>query len=308
MSLSGRHSIIFLTGFVSCLSTAFGTVSIMLDYGSTSAEDIVSYGEAFAAAETFWESNLTGYRDPVGSTPDNVTISVDLSYIDGLFNVLGSAGPSSVNTQGNFMETVAGGMTFDTADLDFMVANGTFEAVIRHEMGHVLGFGVLWDAAAISDDTDIPATFQQLYTNGSGQYTGVAALAAYQVEFGQFEATFIPVELDGGAGTKDGHWNEVTDHFSIENLTGFDTDPGDGEAAPTIVGGINAGETMDDDLMSGVLSGSTYLSNTTLASFYDLGYTIEALTPVPEPQTFTALSGLLALFYSASRRRKNRLN
>lgn len=296
------HILTCTAAFASCLSTASGAISIVIDYGTTSPEDIVSYGDAFASAETFWENNLTGYRDPVGSTPGSVTISVDLSYIDGLFNVLGSAGPSSVNIQGNFMETVAGGMTFDTADLDFMVANGTFEAVIRHEMGHVLGFGVLWDTAAILDGTGIPATFQQLHTNGTGQYTGAAALAAYQVEFGQPGATFIPVELDGGSGTANGHWNEVTDNFSVENLAGFDSDPGDDVAAPTIVGGVNAGESMDDDLMTGVLSGSTFLSNTTLASFYDLGYTIGELTPVPEPRTFAALAGLLALFCSVSRR------
>lgn len=203
------------------------------------------------------------------------------------------------------METVSGGMTFDTADLDFMVTNGVFEDVIRHEMGHVLGFGVLWDTAAILDGTGIPATFQQIYTTDSGQYTGTAALAAYQLEFGQPGATFIPVELDGGSGTANGHWNEVTDNFSIENLAGFDSDPGDGGAAPTIVGGINAGESMDDDLMSGVLSGSTYLSNTTLASFFDIGYTINDFTPIPEPRTFAAISGILALFCGLSRRRNS---
>jgi hypothetical protein len=274
-----------------------------LDYGNTTAEDIASYGGAFTAAENFWESNLTGYRDPIGNTPTDITINVDLSYIDGLFNVLGSAGPSNVNIQGNFMETVSGGMTFDTADLDYMVTNGVFEKVIRHEMGHVLGFGVLWDTAAILDGTGIPATFQQVYTNGSGQYTGAAALAAYQVEFGQPSATFIPVELDGGDGTANGHWNEAKDNFNVENVAGFDSDPGDGVAAPTIVGGVHAGESLDDDLMTGVLSGSAYLSNTTLASFYDIGYTITDLILIPESKAFVALSGLMALYITLSTRR-----
>lgn len=293
----------YCLALVTCLSPVSGAIVIDLDFGDTSTEDIATYGAAFTAAESFWESKLTGYRDPAGSAPSSVTINVDLSYIDGLFNVLGSAGPSTVNIQGNFMETVSGGMTFDTADLDFMVSSGVFEDVIRHEMGHVLGFGVLWDTAAILDGSGIPATFQQVYTNGSGQYTGTAALAAFQTEFGQPDATFIPVELDGGDGTADGHWNEVTDNFNIENVAGFDSDPGDGGPAPTIVGGANAGESLDDDLMSGVLSGSTFLSNTTLASFYDIGYTIDELAAVPESRAFASLCGLAALFCVFARRK-----
>lgn len=297
-----RIIITYTSAFTACLPTASGAISILLDFGTTSAEDIATYGDAFTAAENFWESNLTGYRDPIGYRPSDITINVDLAYIDGLSNVLGSAGPNSVNIQGNFMETVSGGMTFDTADLDYMVTNGVFEAVIRHEMGHVLGFGILWD----TDGSGIPATFQQVYTNGSGQYTGAAALAAYQVEFGQPNAAFVPVELDGGSGTANGHWNEVADNFNIENLAGFDSDPGDDATAPTIVGGVYAGESLDDDLMTGVLSGSTYLSNTTLASFYDIGYTIEELALVPEAGAFAAISGLLALC-RVSCRRRNRL-
>ena len=41
----------------------------------------------------------------------------------------------------------------------------------------------------------------------AGQYTGAAALDAFKLEFNQLEATFVPVELDGGAGTANGHWN-----------------------------------------------------------------------------------------------------
>lgn len=304
MDMICRKKIALLAGFFSSLQATSGAVSIVIDYGTTSAEDIISYGSAFSAAESFWESNLTGYRDPIGSAPDSVTINVNLSFIDGLFNTLGFAGPSSVDIQGDFMETVSGEMTFDTADLDFMVTNGVFQDVIRHEMGHVLGFGVLWDTAAILDGTGITATFQQIYTNGSGQYTGNAALAAYQVEFGQPNATFIPVELDGGDGTANGHWNEVTDNFDIENIAGFDSDPGDDVVAPTIVGGVNTGESLDDDLMSGVLSG-TFLSNTTLASFNDIGFTINALTPIPEAGAFAAIGGLFALCKVVSRRKRS---
>ena len=279
-----------LIGFAAGMQTVTAAILIDLDFGDTSAADQATYGPAFAAAESFWESKLTGYRDGPGLSPNNVVISVELAYIDGVFNVLGSAGPTSGNVGGSFLEVSAGQMTFDTADLDYMVTNGVFEKVIRHEMGHVLGFGTLWSSSSVG----LPG-FQEVYVNGSGEYTGAAALAAYQEEFGQAEAGFVPVELDGGGGTANGHWNEVTDNFNIENLAGFDSDPGDEGPAPTIVGGIHAGESLDDDLMTGVLSGSTYLSNTTLASFYDIGYTIADLEPIPEPGTLAFLTFIVAL-------------
>lgn len=287
---------------VACLAShlqvATGAINIWLDYGSTAAEDVATYGATFSAAKNFWETQLTGYRDPVNLAPSGIYISVNLEYIDGAFGVLGSAGPTHGMGGGNFLEVTAGQMSFDTADLDYMDNNGLFELVIRHEMGHVLGFGTLWSSSGVG-----LAGFQEVYVDGTGQYTGAAALAAYRQEFGQADASYVPVELDGGAGTANGHWNEVTDNFSLENVAGFDSDPGDGASAPTIVGGPLAGESLDDDLMTGVLSGSAYLSNTTLASFFDIGYTTADLLPVPEPSTCAALLGLLALCQVAFNRR-----
>ena len=39
---------------------------------------------------------------------------------------------------------VLGLMKFDTADLDVLESGGLLQAVILHEMGHVLGFGTIW--------------------------------------------------------------------------------------------------------------------------------------------------------------------
>ena len=36
-------------------------------------------------------------------------------------------------------------MSFDTADLAQMAADGTLVDVITHEMGHVIGIGTIWD-------------------------------------------------------------------------------------------------------------------------------------------------------------------
>ena len=88
-----------------------------IDYGTTSAEDIATYGPTFAEAVDFWQSHLTGYRDGA-LAPSAVTIAVTLENIDGLGGTLGSAGPSTVDIQGSFMEPVTGGMTFDTSTSD----------------------------------------------------------------------------------------------------------------------------------------------------------------------------------------------
>ncbi len=167
------------------------------------------------------------------------------------------------------------------------------EFVIKHEVGHILGLGTLWE-------------LNNLYDVGTGQYTGANGVAFYNNEFGQ-SGSFVPVELDGSPGTANGHWNEVTDNFAIEDVAGFDAQPGDGGPAPTVVNGPNIGESLDDALMTGVLSGSTFLSDTTLGSLRDLGYTtIEPnvkTSAIPEPKSLVL--GALAACLLMSRRHRS---
>lgn len=239
-------------------------INITLDYGSTTSADIETYGGEFAEAVEFWEGQLTGYRDSGLGAPAQVLIEVNLSEIDGSGGTLGQAGPTFGNFFGNFLEATQGEMIFDTADLVSLRENETFGDVVRHEMGHVLGLGTLWELNGV-------------YQNGSGQYTGAAGVAAFREEFNQPDSTYVPVELDGGGGTANGHWNTGINLGSQEELDSRD-DPGD-----TIVyTSVNNGEILDDELMSGFLSGSVWMSNTTLQSFYDIGYTV-----IPEPAACT---------------------
>ena len=226
-------------------SVSNASINIVLDYGATSAADVVTYGAAFNAAETFWESNLSGYRDGL-LAPTSVIMNVALGNIDGAGGTLGSAGPTQVNIQGNFLETTQGNMTFDTSDLGSSVSAGTFEAVIRHEMAHVLGFGSLWSSSAVG----LPG-YQEVYVNGSGQYTGAFGLAAFQQEFDQADATYVPIELDGAAGTANGHWNMGIDLGAEFEAVDSRDDPGD-----TIVyTSVFNGKVLDNELMTGFLSG-----------------------------------------------------
>jgi hypothetical protein len=130
-------------------------------------------------------------------------------------------------------------------------------------MAHVMGFGTLW-------------TDNGVYLNNTGQYTGPAALSIYKVEFSQPSATFIPVELGGGPGTANGHWNEVDGGSA---LTGIVSPLGD----------------MQFELMTGWINTPYFISQTTVASFVDIGFQ-SASADVPEPASMALFSiGLVAI-------------
>jgi hypothetical protein len=234
---------------------------------------------AFSAAEAKWESLITGYQiaDIFSTT---VTINVFLNPIDGAGGILGSAGPTFAKLNAaqnavtpNFLYTDEGDMEFDTADTEALVGLGLFDEVILHEMGHVLGIGILWSSSSVG----FPGR-QEHYVFNSGQYTGPAGLAAYNDEFGQAGA-FVPVELGGGAGTRNAHWNEVN-----------------GGGAPTgISSNMEAGpfNDMAFELMTGWLNPpQAFLSSLTSQSMIDLGYTV-----VPEPST-RLLGSCVMLFFA----------
>lgn len=238
-------------------------------------DDMVSAANQvfFDDAATFWETALTGYADGIDRTL-TIHASTFEQAASGGGVLLGSAGPRALTftTSGHWI-ALDGSARFNVHP-DAVGGAGLLDALtIRHEMGHILGIGTLWELNGV-------------YTDGTGQYTGENALAAYNQEFGQ-SRTFVPIELDGGGGTANGHWNEVTDNFGVENQPGLDANPGDEVAAPVVVRGINMGFSMDDALMTGVLSNPGFLSDTTLGSFQDIGFTTQAFNAsvVPEPSS-----------------------
>jgi leishmanolysin len=178
----------------------------------------------FDEAKAKWESIIIGdvpsvtghiparscggsFKTPVfDGTIDDILIDVLLQPIDGPGSVLGAAGPCLARTADNL--TAYGIMFFDTADLDFLEGLGFFDEVVTHEMGHVLGFGSLWN-------------FQRALLTGVGtadpRFVGPLAIAAYDKLGG---SGTVPVEGDeGGAGTVNSHWDEAT--FFNELMTGF---------------------------------------------------------------------------------------
>jgi Leishmanolysin len=167
---------------------------------------------AFAVAADRWARVIVGDLPDVdvdGETVDDVLILADATAIDGTGQVLGQAGPTHLrpNAAGEAALLPAkGAMSFDSADLAEMEAEGTLDDVIAHEMGHVLGIGTLW-------------TRKRLLTGsgtGDPRFVGAAAVAEYAALGG---VGGVPVENTGGAGTREGHWRESV--FGNELMSGF---------------------------------------------------------------------------------------
>lgn len=233
--------------------------------GLTTSEEAV-----FTQAEHFWESVITGYKTTPTSF-SSLVINASGTAIDGVGGILGQAGPNSVYFVGSYLMADAGRMEFDSADLANMQSNGTLYGVILHEMAHVMGFGTLWGDNGV-------------YTDGTGRYTGSAALAEYKLEFSP-SATYVPVELGGSAGTANSHWNEVNGGGSATGIKGI------------LPGAASYGEDFQNELMTGWVGAAPFVSLTTIASFADIGYTVNlnyGLVPEPATLVLVSLAGVLA--------------
>ena len=145
----------------------------------------------------------------INETIDDIIIFVRLDSIDGPGKILGQAGPCLIRDPG--FQPGVGVMRFDTADVAGLLAAGKFDDVVRHEMGHVLGFGTTWQSLGV--------------VSGVGgtdpHFVGAQATAAFDRNGGQpySAGAKVPVENCCGPGTRDQHWRETV--FDTELMTGF---------------------------------------------------------------------------------------
>lgn len=186
--------------------------------------------DAFVAAALRWMRIITGHLTsvpvnlPAGScsalqptmneTVTDVVIFAEVSPIDGINGILGSASPCATRSGSDL--PVVGTMQFDSADLPSLVSTHQLVATITHEMGHVLGFGTLWSdlglAASLGSNDPIFIGAQSL-----------AIWPAFATALG-YTGRPIPLENLFGAGTADAHWRESV--FHAELMTGFIEAPG----------------------------------------------------------------------------------
>ncbi|MDR5900407.1 choice-of-anchor L domain-containing protein [Halomonas vilamensis] len=214
----------------------FGSFDINISFLSSMTAEAKA---AFEAAEAYWESMILGYRSLLGddASLSSLDITAEVKAIDGEYGVLGQARATEIMYDTEFMLPTTGMMQFDSADVQMKLDEGSFEALVTHEMAHVMGFSdYFWQYVGAVDGS-----------GADSSYTGGFALAAYREEFDP-NAWFIPVEESGGAGTAYSHWDEVL--FA------------------------NNGTEQNTELMTGWHNGPTYVSNTTIASFADIGYAV----------------------------------
>lgn len=153
----------------------------------------------------------------VNEVVDDVVIYAAVVPIDGVGQVLGSAGPCLTRNAGGL--PALGTMRLDNADLSNLANNGRLGDVILHEMLHVVGLGTLWNARGLLADTGTTTP----------KVTGAQALAACVNSLGGATACpgYVPAEncLDlnpgtsCGSGTRLTHWKEST--FQTELMTGY---------------------------------------------------------------------------------------
>jgi hypothetical protein len=170
-------------------------------------------------------------------TFDDLVIFAAVQPIDGPGQVLGSAGPCLIRNPGNL--PVVGVMRFDEADVAALEASGGLNAVILHEMGHVLGIGTMWKTFGLLQNESSAATPRDTWYSGAHGLAGFDAVGGSTYTGGQK----VPVENTGGPGTANGHWRESV--LGRELMTGY----------------LNS-------------NGANPLSMLTVRSLTDMGYTV----------------------------------
>jgi Leishmanolysin len=169
---------------------------------------------AFKTAADRWSKVIVGDLPSVvvgQDVIDDLLIEAQGVAIDGPGQILGQAGPTNLrpaSAGASAFLPAKGIMSFDTADLAQMQANGTLVDVITHEMGHVIGIGTVWDRKGLLAGAG----------TANPTFKGSNAKREYGVLKGGGPLA-VPVENGGGAGTRDSHWRESV--FKNELMSGF---------------------------------------------------------------------------------------
>ena len=165
---------------------------------------------AFTAAAARWEQIIVGdvpdvFVPGIGQV-DDIVIEARSIAIDGPNGVLGQTAIVAQRVVSNLPS--AAFIELDTFDLAALESSGQLGDTVLHEIGHALGFGIIWsDLGLISGAT-----------GPDPQFLGPLSIAEYNLRFGT-NVTGVPVENMGGPGTADSHWRESI--LTTELMTGF---------------------------------------------------------------------------------------
>jgi hypothetical protein len=147
-------------------------------------------------------------------------------------SILGESGPCLVRDPGNI--PVLGVMSLNSTTLTSLAGSGLLNDVVKHELGHLLGFGTVWDLDRLLRDS----------TTNNPWFSGAEAQAAFRSADPSYSDKIVPVEAGGGAGTTLSHWRESV--MTNELMTGFIDNPGPNPlSAITIESMADLGYTVD---------------------------------------------------------------
>jgi len=172
------------------------TIKIVFESGLTDSQK-----KLFANAADRWCKIITSDLPTVVVDEEEISgikIVARSEKIDGQRQVLAKSGPVFWRPKeaGKYAFLPATGvMNFDTDDLRYMERAGTLSDVITHEMGHTLGFGMIWNIKRLTTET-----------NGLTFYSGPEASLQYGLLMNQGPLD-VPLETKGGAGSADCHWD-----------------------------------------------------------------------------------------------------
>ncbi len=172
------------------------------------------------------EAGQCGENSPaIDDVVDDVRMFVTIDSIDGPGGILGRAAPCAWrrsyfvfrnDTTEIIGGAIAGIMEFDEADLARLAARNVLSATVAHEMGHVLGFGTMWDLHGLLEDPSVGGN-----PNADTHFSGPLARAAFgEIGGGRYrDGRIVPVESGGVQGQSDSHWRESV--FENELMTPF---------------------------------------------------------------------------------------
>lgn len=171
--------------------------------------------------------------DPYTGTTATVVVYVQVHTMDGPGGAWAQGGPCIVRSGSSL--PALGSLMLDAQDVDNIVAQGLLNAVVLHEMLHVLGFGTIWPDQGLVQGAGTPASAFLGASARQGCLTlgGSAATVC---------ASSVPLETGSGGGHDDSHWRESV--FGAELMTPF------------------------------VSPGANPVSRMTLGSLTDLGYAV----------------------------------
>ncbi len=127
-------------------------------------------------------------------------------------------------------------MVLNEGTLQLVQNEGLLDAVIEHEIAHILGFGTVWQLDGLLQDT----------ATATPWFSGAQAAAAFRAADPSFGGNVVPVEGSGQTGTFLSHWRESV--LTNELMTGYIDPVSDPLSRVTIASMADLGYVVDQSV------------------------------------------------------------